>query len=204
MNTTSGPRFLLLRHGQINANKTGHWHGSTDSPLNFRGRRQARRTGQHLVKSETQLDAAYASPLIRCQQTATLALRHTDLPILTVAALREMSIGEWEGQSFLSLRDEHDLFEQLKDPDYAPPGGESLQTVAARMCQVLVEISKQHQAHEHILIVSHGVAMSVALASLIENSPSLWRNYHLDNCSLTEVLVSPKPVVLSFNQSGHL
>jgi broad specificity phosphatase PhoE len=72
------------------------------------------------------------------------------------------------------------------------------------MCQVLVEISKQHQAHERILIVSHGVAMSVALASLIENSSSLWRNYHLDNCSLTEVLVSPKPVVLSFNQTGHL
>ena len=41
------PRLLLLRHGQIKANRQGRWHGSTDSPLTWRGRRQA---AQHTVQ----------------------------------------------------------------------------------------------------------------------------------------------------------
>ena len=45
------PRLLLLRHGQITANRVGRWHGSTDSPLTLRGRWQAWRTGRYLSEN---------------------------------------------------------------------------------------------------------------------------------------------------------
>mgnify|MGYP002214341358 CR=1 FL=1 len=56
------PRLLLLRHGQITANRVGRWHGSTDSPLTLRGRWQAWRTGRYLSKNET-FAAVYTSLL---------------------------------------------------------------------------------------------------------------------------------------------
>ena len=76
-----------MRHGQIKANVERRWHGSTDSPLTWRGRRQAKRTGRHL-RQQHQLTAVYASPLIRCQDTARFASRHTKLEIQTIDGLQ--------------------------------------------------------------------------------------------------------------------
>ncbi|NKB97969.1 MAG: hypothetical protein GKR90_05665 [Pseudomonadales bacterium] len=198
----SGPTILLLRHGQIKANRTGHWHGSTDTPLTFKGRRQAKRASRHLMDIE--LDAVYASPLIRCQQTAAIATKHTDLEVQTANGLEEMSIGAWEAVSFKALQEEHDLFSQLKDANYRPPDGESLADVSIRVCSALLKISESHAKNETVLVCSHGVAMGVALATLLHDEPSRWRDYHFDNCGITEMLVSPEPVVVSFNQSAHL
>jgi broad specificity phosphatase PhoE len=202
MDMKTGPTLLLLRHGQIKANRTGHWHGSTDTPLTFKGRRQAKRASQHLTNIK--LSAVYASPLIRCQQTATIATKHTDLEIQTSDGLQEMSIGAWEAISFKALQEEHGLFASLKDPDFCPPDGESLSDVSSRVCNALVDISAGHSEDETVLVVSHGVAMAVAVATFLHDEPSRWRDYHFDNCGLTEMLVSPEPVVVSFNQSSHL
>lgn len=198
----SSPRLLLLRHGQIKANKTGHWHGSTDSGLTFRGRRQAKRTGRYL--KHLKLAGVYASPLVRCRHTAELATAHTDLEVKPLPDLQEMHIGEWEGLSFKALQEEHGLFDALKDPDYQPPGGESLNEVADRVCKAMTSVSSRHGADETVLIVSHGVAMGTALARFLDQRVEQWRDYHFDNCSLTEILVSPEPQVLSFNQTFHL
>ncbi len=200
--SSKGPTLLLLRHGQIKANRTGHWHGSTDSPLTFKGRRQAKRASRYLVNSE--LKAVYASPLNRCQKTAALATKHTHLEVQTLDGLKEMSIGAWEAISFKKLRKEHGLFQNLKDPNYRPPDGESLQDVSSRVCDALVQISKNHKHEETVLVCSHGVAMAVAIATLLHNDVSRWRNYQFNNCGITEMLVSPEPVVVSFNQLQHL
>ena len=195
-------RFFLMRHGQIKANKSGHWHGSTDSPLTFTGRRQARRASKHVATLNC--SAVYASPLDRCQHTARLATRKTELEVQVIDDLQEMSIGDWEGISFRSLNDDHDLFSNLKDPDYQPPQGESLRTVGGRVKRALQDIDQRHGPEETVLIVSHGVAMGCAVADMLHNDVTRWRDYHFDNCSLTELLVSPEPLVVSFNQTSHL
>ena len=38
-------RLWLVRHGQIQANVDGRWHGSTDSPLTATGEAQVAATG---------------------------------------------------------------------------------------------------------------------------------------------------------------
>ena len=197
-------RFLLLRHGQIRANKVGRWHGSTDSPLTWLGRRQAKRTGRHL-KRQGDISAVYASPLQRCQRTAYYATRDLGLEIQTLDGLQEMGIGEWEDTSFRELVDRHDFINRVtRDIHFAAPQGESLHQVAARVTEAFHHIDGQHNNGETVLVVSHGVALAVALAVFLDNSASRWVDYHFNNCSLTEFVLSPEPVVHRFNEYTHL
>ena len=53
-----------------------------------------------------------------------------------------MSIGDWENERFEDLNRERNLIERLnKDINWAPPKGEGLATVAARMRESLECIS---------------------------------------------------------------
>ncbi len=199
-----GARLILLRHGQIRANKSGRWHGSTDSPLTWRGRTQARRTGRHLAATET-IDAVYTSPLQRCRTTATLATRHLDLAHTPMEGLQEMAIGEWEDLPFKVLAAEHQLTTRMtEDPDFCAPGGESLNQVAHRMGHALREIDSQHDEGQTVLVVSHGVALAIATAVFLQNKPSAWTDYRFHNCSLSELFISPQPVMLGYNETHHL
>ena len=197
------PTLLLLRHGQIKANKQRRWHGSTDSDLTFKGRRQARRTSRRLRNEP--IAAIYASPLKRCQNTAKLATQHLDLAIHSAPGLREMSIGDWEDTPFAALHTDHQLFEHLtQDEDYCPPRGESIRQVSERMLSTLNTISQAHAPGESVLIVTHGVAISVALASLLDQQATRWQEYHIGNCSLTDLYLKPEPYVLSIGDDYHL
>ena len=197
--------ILLLRHGQILANVHGRWHGSTDSALTWRGRRQVRRTARHLASSEPHISAIYSSPLQRCVGTAESVARRLDIEVEIRDELREYAIGEWEDMPFRELAENHDFVNKATaDPEFAPPGGESLSAVAQRIVAAVNDIHGAHPADAKVLLVGHGAAMAVALASLIDQDPAGWTNYHFANCSLTELVLSPAPYVNFFNSIQHL
>lgn len=197
-------RLLLLRHGQIRANVTRRWHGSTDSPLTWQGRRQAKRTGRYL-RRQHQLSAVYSSPLQRCRRTAHFASRHQNLEIQTLAGLQEMSIGEWEDMPFRELVDRHDFINRATgDIHHAAPQGESLAQVAERVTAAMRHIDARHEDNETVLVVSHGVALAVALATFLHDSPARWVDYSFHNCSLTLFELNPEPVVHTYNEHFHL
>lgn len=200
------PRLLLLRHGQIAANKLGRWHGSTDTPLTVRGRWQAYLTGRHLQRSE-HLAAVYTSPLGRCRHTGALAAPTSQPHHEVVDGLAEMSLGDWEDMRFVDLNREHNLIERLnEDIGWAPPKGEALSTVAQRMRRSLEDISAAHTKDETVLIVSHGAAMAIALGELIHNNPTEWGRYHFENCSLTQLRLnaqSEPAELIDFNNCAH-
>ncbi|MEM6707700.1 MAG: histidine phosphatase family protein [Pseudomonadota bacterium] len=182
---------------------------------------------------EFQFSAVYVSPLQRCQRTAEFAnagralaplgifsrawVRYAPqrlarrastgelLPIHTVSELTEWSIGDWEGMSFADLSSEHRFIDRSRhDLAYAPPQGEALGAVAERISRALHTIDSQHGPAERVLVVSHGAVMAVGLASILNDDPSLWIDYALANCSLTELSLSAPPELLSMNRSGHL
>jgi len=200
------PRLLLLRHGQIAANKLGRWHGSTDSPLTLRGQWQAHLTGRFLQRKEN-LAAVYTSPLGRCRDTAALAAPRSKAQHEVVDGLAEMSIGDWEDMRFVDLNRQHNLVERLTaDTQWAPPNGEALATVAARMRKSLEEISAAHRDDETVSVVSHGAAMAIALGELIHATPTQWGQYHFDNCSLTQLRLHPEQQpaeLIDFNSCAH-
>ena len=197
--------LLLLRHGQIRANRQGRWHGSTDSPLTWRGRREARRTARHVEVSQPPVRAIYASPLARCRDTADIIARRLGLEVTLHADLREYAIGEWEDTPFTDLAARYQFVElATADHDFAPPGGETLREVAGRIVAALTEINRSHGDDERVLVVGHGAAMAVALGALVDQDPGRWTNYHFANCSLTELVLSPVAYVNFFNSTQHL
>ena len=64
MNTT---KLYLIRHGETEDNKTGVLMGSTDTPLNAHGRRQAVTLRERIDALE--VVSIYASPLQRAVET---------------------------------------------------------------------------------------------------------------------------------------
>ena len=123
----------------------------------------------------------------------------------THEGLQEMSIGEWEDLPFRELADRYDFFNRIRqDLDHAAPGGESLNDVAARVTDAFRHIDARHGDDETVLVVSHGVAMAVALAVFIDDDAAKWVSYQFNNCSLTQMELSPQPLLHTFNEYAHL
>jgi len=199
--------LLLVRHGQIRANVQGRWHGSTDSPLTWRGRSQASRTGRHLASTELRPTHIYSSPLQRCRDTAERIARPLGLAAQVDENLREYAIGEWEGMRFDELAERHDFVSRAsQDHNFAPPGGESLAAVSSRIVNAVQQIHQRHEdeLEARVMLVSHGAVMAVLLGQLLHQTPSRWIDYHFANCSLTELVLSPAPYVNFFNSTQHL
>ncbi|MEM7080019.1 MAG: histidine phosphatase family protein [Pseudomonadota bacterium] len=196
--------LYLVRHGLIKANVSRVWHGSTDSPLLWRGRRQAKRLGKYLARTLPKLDAVYSSPLQRCQRTAQLGTGYAGCDTTTLDGLAEMSVGEWEGAAFKWLVEEHDFMQRLTtDLDYAAPQGESLKQVAQRTTAALAHIRATHETGT-VVAVSHGIALAVMLAATMDDDIRRWHDYQFSNCSLTHLRFDPKPALLTLNQTFHL
>lgn len=200
-------RLYLVRHGQIAANVAAQWHGSTDSPLTAAGRRQAEAVAAHLrmrALEDGAPVAVYASPLERTRHTADAIGDALGLPVEIDADLREYSIGELEGIHYKELADQHGFFTKVEaDWHFAPPGGESIAAVSARVTAALARIEARHRG-ERCIVVGHGAAFGIALGQWFDNTPTAWTRYGLTNCSITELELHPQPRVLRLNDSRHL
>ena len=197
-------KLTLLRHGQIEANVKGNWHGSTDSALTEFGIKQAKETGRHLSQ-KTQFDKVFSSPLQRCMDTARFATATQNLEIEKVPGFAEMSIGEWEGTPYQDLHRRYDFINQsTKNPNYSAPGGDSINQVFNRFDKALSSILTSHSDSKNILIVSHGAALAIAIAGLVDQDITKWQNHHFTNCSLSELTLSPEPRLVICNSSAHL
>jgi broad specificity phosphatase PhoE len=195
--------LVLVRHGETSANLEGVWHGSTDTALTERGRRQAERVAAFLAGGHTETRALYASPLQRAQHTAAPIAAALGLEVRVDPDLVEYDLGSWEGKSYRELYEVHRLWHHIKtDPDFAPHGGESPLAVAQRLTSALRRIAAVH-AGERVVVVTHGGALSMALGAVIDGDYTQWRRV-MENCAVSELVIEPEPRLLSFNQTGHL
>jgi len=196
--------LILVRHGQIQANVDKLWHGWTDSALTPEGQRQAERAAARIAEEHPDINAIYASPLQRAFNTARAIAGVLGLEVIPEPRLKEYGIGVLEGISFGDLHREHQFFQQIDaNPQYAPEGGESIVQVGERVRAALQDLQQRH-AGEKILAVSHGAAMALALAGLLEQNLYAWNNYHFQNTGVTEVKLGANPQLLRFNCTRHL
>ena len=197
-------RLWLVRHGRIEANVSGHWHGSTDSPLDSVGREQIDAVGRWFAASGLAVGAIYSSPLQRTRHTAEAIGRAMQLEVEAHDDLREYGIGALEGTPYPELMLPGGFIEQMRsDPHWAPEDGESLRGVVERMKRATRTIADAHPAQE-VVIVSHGAAMGLLLGELLHDDPLAWRNYHVANCSVSELRLDPEPALGQFNGTEHL
>ncbi len=161
---TNKTNILLVRHGQTEWNQQHRIQGNQDSALTTLGRKQALKTRQSL--EHIKLQQAYVSPLKRARDTAEIILKGGPLEACVLNDLREIALGPWEGktrqETILTHPVEHDNF--WYNPDaFKLPGAETFQQLQHRMVTSLEFIFAQ-SINENILVVSHWIAIKVALA----------------------------------------
>jgi broad specificity phosphatase PhoE len=166
-------RLIFVRHGETAYNAENRLQGQLDTPLNARGREQARAVGgtlRSLVGAEIdrldQAQAFFASPLERTRETMEIARAAMGLEpkrYQVDAVLKELSFGVWEGLTWseIEIKDPKDLRARRKDRwDFAPRGGESYAMLADRLRPWLDSLNK------HAFVISHGGVARVLMALL--------------------------------------
>lgn len=174
--------FYLIRHGQTVYNTEDRMQGRYDSPLTELGIQQAANAGKEL--SNTEIVACYTSPAGRAQTTAEIILENRDVPIIIDDRLAEISLGEWEGDNYITsnpnfIIERDNFWNHPEYYDHRPHKGESFQAIEKRMLDALEEIALKHK-DERILITSHTLSIRSVLNYFIKRDiKDFWGNRHL-------------------------
>jgi len=163
MHTASPTRFCIIRHGETDWNLECRIQGQLDIPLNSRGCEQALQVANQL-RAHPPFDVLYVSDLIRARQTAEPIARQLGLQIHASTSLRERHYGELQGLTYEEMFEQRPAdYTQLKarEPEYVPPGGESLRHLAARIDDFLCTLTELHRGAS-VLIVTHGGVLDIA------------------------------------------
>lgn len=203
-------RLILVRHAETEANLSGLWQGRLDAPLTARGLRQVQATAPRVAAlvQEYGLDAFYVSPLPRARSTADAIAAATGSTPQIDDGLTEFDLGDWEGRSFLDLRESEDLWGRwAKDPTFAPPNGESPASFGARVVHTTRRLTESHPG-QTVLLVTHGGFISNLLDAWLGGKAGEWRTWDPHNCAVSVLERTPgreerwRPILV--NDISHL
>ncbi len=197
---------LLLRHGETAMSAQRRFAGRSDAPLTETGRRQAAAAAARLA-ARGGIDMIVTSPLQRARRTAEAVAEATGAPVTVDDGLVETDFGEWEGLTFaeVSQRWPEELTAWLASAEVAPPGGESLATVARRVLGSLDRLLAAHGPGT-LLLVSHVTPIKTLACRAMLAPPATMFRLHLDVGALCEVqwFADGPALVRSLNDTGHL
>jgi broad specificity phosphatase PhoE len=160
--------LLLARHGESEWMVRGDEAGF-NSPLTDAGRQQARLLGRWLAANPLgsspsgrshEIDAIYASPLIRARDTAEIIAAELHLPVTIDHDLREFEVRYWDD-----------------DGDYVPPyiNGHAVDTADFNesylpfKARVQGAVHRFFEAHQEgtVLVVAHGGTVGTIVRNLL-------------------------------------
>jgi probable phosphoglycerate mutase len=156
--------LVVWRHGQTDYNVEHRFQGQSDVPLNEAGRRQAAEAAPYLAAMRP--SAIFSSDLSRASATADALARLTGLPVQLDKDLRERSGGSWEGLTEAEIRERF----PVERATWSPPDGELAQAVTDRASAALERIAAATPGGSATVVVSHGAALGMAVAKLLEIS----------------------------------
>jgi broad specificity phosphatase PhoE len=187
--------LIVVRHGRTAANAAGLLLGRQDPSLDLLGVEQAGRLAAEVGTA----DRVVSSPLQRARETAAAF----DATVEIDERWAELDYGEFDGVSPAQLG-EATWARWRNDPHFAPPGGESLAALTARVqdaCEDLCDDARESK----VVVVSHVSPIKAALAWALGVGPEVaWRS-HLDTASITRISIGPAgPVLRTFNEIAHL
>lgn len=202
-------RIIAIRHGETAWNAGLRLQGHTDIGLNPRGQWQAQRVGMALA--DESIDAVYSSDLSRAHATAqaianaNLTLRHAR--VTTHAGLRERGFGSFEGQTYAQIALDFPLESarwRNRDPHFAPPGGESLLQLHARITDTVNALAAQHLGQQ-IVLVAHGGVLDALYRLATQIDVSAPRSWALNNAAINRLLWTPQGLTLvGWADENHL
>lgn len=144
-------KILLIRHGMTEGNRSRRYIGVTDEPLCPEGIQQLTE-----LKLPYRPDRLFASPMLRCIQTAQTLFPGQEPVIIT--ELKETNFGIFENRAWAGDL-EHDLqyLAWLETRCEGPvPGGEDKTSFIRRCMTGFQKVLTQAKKAENIAIVAHG------------------------------------------------
>ena len=200
-------KFIIVRHGQSEANLKEIYAGRFDAPLTEIGRKQAALVTEYVLKT-FRVDAVYSSPLLRARETVKEIAERAGVPLQICEGIAEIFGGEWEGKTLPEIAKNYTKDALLWKDDIGnsrPTGGESFAEVQARADKALREIAKTHE-NQSVVIGTHGGVIR-SLQCLFENQPISYMK-EIDwqpNASVSEVnFENGRYTPVKMGYTGHL
>ncbi|SIO30084.1 histidine phosphatase family protein [Vannielia litorea] len=134
--------FVVIRHGQTDANRDGRIAGRIEAQLTDTGRAAARALAGRAWPARL---AVFSSPQQRARETAKLAFPHHAAWVLD--GLRERDWGQFEGRPIAEAPP------RLETPE----GGEAWQAVIDRVAAAVAEAALRAEGHLPVLVAHSGV-----------------------------------------------
>jgi probable phosphoglycerate mutase len=198
-------RLILIRHGQVEANRSYRYLGRRDDPLDATGREQALAVAGAM--RQLPVDLVLTSPSSRARATAE-GLARPGVVVRNEARLRELDFGTWEGLSraeVLARSADDAAFLQAweSDPSVAPPEGESLESLRERVVELADELART-AGGATVALVSHMGPIKVLLCAALDLPLRRTGRIFLDPATISVVDWGPRPVVRLVNSHAHL
>src|SRR5262245_3819637 len=180
-------RLFLVRHVEALANPDLRYLGSRDDPLTARGQWQASQLAHAFAPLA--LAAVYTSPLTRAVATAAPIAEACGLSLIPDPRLVDAAMGRREGLRRAEITApspeqaaRHQQWEA--DPTCAPPGGESLAAVQARVVACVRDLAERH-AGAAVVLVSHVGPIKALLCTAMDVPLTTGQRLFLDSATVS-------------------
>jgi probable phosphoglycerate mutase len=201
-------RIIAVRHGETDWNVATRIQGQLDIGLNAKGRWQAQQVAQALA--EETLDCIYSSDLSRAYATAqaiAAAQAQPHTKVHTHSGLRERGLGKFEGHTYAAIEEqwpEESRLWKIREPHFAPVGGETPVQVMERVAAAVDAIAAQHLGQQ-IVLVAHGGVLDMLYRLATRQTVSAPRTWELGNTAINRLLWTPDALTLvGWADSRHL
>lgn len=192
--------IIVVRHGRTASNASGLLLGRQDPPLDETGRAQAAAMAATLAG----IDRVVSSPLLRTRQTAEAVAEVAGTEVEVDERFIELDYGEWDGRPVADVAVE-EWAEWQADLGFAPPGGESLASLGARVREGLDELVAEARDRD-VVVVTHVSPVKAAVAwALGVGDETSWRMF-VTPASIARIAVrgDGSRSLLSFGEVAHL
>ena len=188
----SPTRLFLIRHAEVEARYQHVFGGRIDMDISPRGHIQAGALADFLRHQP--LDALYASPMKRVQQTLAPLLNNGAPQPVVMPDLREVDFGDWTGLNHKEVTQKFGVrasgwLDQLERA--AIPNAENGATHRARVEPCLRRIITSHGG-QTVAVFCHGGVTRMILSILLELPFPKTGAFQIDYASVTEVTVGPE------------
>lgn len=160
-------RFIIIRHGQSEANLSNYFAGNIDTPLTDLGRKQGKCTAEFLENEK--IDVVYSSDLSRAYETALFTAEKHGLPVIKHKGLREIYAGLWEGNEYSVIREKYAEQYNLWITNIGLThcnGGESVEEVGNRVYTAIKEIAEANLG-KNVCVGCHALALRAFVAKIL-------------------------------------
>ncbi len=198
-------RIYITRHGESEWNVSKKIQGAQNTILTEKGIKQAYALANRL-RGEG-ISRIISSDLDRAFQTAVIVGQMLGIDPDKSEALREISLGAWEG---LTRDDIEEQFpSQLKswhsDCFFSPESGESIMDVQRRVSALASRLINTGGKDERILLVTHAITAKVLITELLFMPVGFLWCFRLDNTGISVIDVDgTKRTIICLNDSCHI